>query len=189
MIHLRPLLITALFLFGSLTAVLAQYKVEPREGFTPQIGLMVDMMEELKERITESVKDLDQEQTDFLFDENANSIGAMIMHLIANEAYYRIETLEGRQWTEEESERWMEAASLGEAARQRFKGKPISHYLKLWDEERQRSLEGLKTKDDEWFSSEIDEGFNAHWVWFHVMEHTAVHMGQIDLVKSRLPEK
>ena len=60
------------------------------------------MMENLKERITMQVKNLDQEQTDFLFDEKANCISALVMHLVATEAYYQVETLEGRRWSKEE---------------------------------------------------------------------------------------
>tara|TARA_Y100001972_G_scaffold128996_1_gene193300 strand:- start:1427 stop:1651 length:225 start_codon:yes stop_codon:yes gene_type:complete len=40
----------------------------------------------------------------------------------------------------------------------------------------------------EWFAANIDEGVNNHWVWFHVLEHSANHMGQIALVKNRLPK-
>ena len=166
----------------------AQYEIKPTEGYTPQIGIMVDMLEDLKERITANVQDLDQAQTDFLFDEKANSIGAIVMHIIATESYYQVETLEGRQWTEEEAALWNLPGGLGDESREQIKGKPISYYLDLWTEVRQKSLEGLKTKDDDWFAANVDDGINIHWVWFHVLEHTAAHMGQIDLVKSRLPE-
>lgn len=67
-------------------------------------------------------------------------------------------------------------------------GKPIRHYLDLWNEVRQKTLAGLKTKDDQWFASNIDEGINYHWVWYHVMEHSANHMGQIGTIKNRLTE-
>jgi len=53
---------------------------------------------------------------------------------------------------------------------------------------RQKTLDGLKTKDDDWFTSEIDEGMNYHWAWYHVREHQVNHMGQIVLVKNRLPK-
>lgn len=164
-----------------------QYIIESVEGYSPQIGVMVNMLEDMKSRITEQVQDLSQEETDFLFDEKANSIGAMIMHLIATESYYQVETLEGRQWTKEEAELFDAASSLGDPARQKHKGKPVSYYLDLWDEVRAKSLEGLKQKDDQWFTSMIDEGINNHYVWYHVMEHSANHMGQIALVKNRLP--
>ncbi len=183
--------ISILFLaisFLPISLINAQYEIKPAEGYTPQIGIMADMLEDLKERITANVRDLDQAQTDYLFDEKANSIGAIVMHIVATESYYQVETLEGRQWTEEEAALWNLPGGLGDESREQIKGKPISYYLDLWDEVRQKTMEGLKAKDDAWFAENIDEGINSHWVWYHVLEHTAAHMGQIDLVKSRLPE-
>ncbi len=170
------------------TTLNAQNMVEPTPGYTTQIGVMVFMLEDLKDRITEQVKDLNQAQTDFLFDENANSIGALVMHLVSTEAYYYIETLEGRQWTEDERTRLGLAGELNAETREKLKGYPIQHYLDLWDEVREKTLAGLKTKDDEWFASSLEEGLDYHYVWYHVMEHSANHMGQIALVKNRLPK-
>ncbi len=180
--------ITLALMSSPLTFLQAQYTVEPAEGYSPQIGMMVDMLEELKDRITDSVKDLDQEQTDYLFDENANSIGAMIMHIAATEDYTQVETLQERSWTDEETLFWSAAGGLGDPSRENLKGKPISYYLDLWDQVREKTLAGLKTRDDAWFASDIDESMNIHWAWFHILEHTANHMGQIALVKQRLPE-
>ncbi len=179
---------TLLIVCFSLSLVNAQHEMKPVEGYSPQIGLMVYMLEDLKDRITEQVKDLDQSQTDFLYDEDANSIGALVMHLVSTEAYYQIETLEGRQLTEDEQKRLGVAGGLNDESKKILKGKPIQHYLDLWDKVRQKTLAGLKTKDDEWFASQIEEGINFHWVWYHVMEHSANHMGQIGTIKNRLPE-
>ena len=166
----------------------AQYITEPAEGYTPQIGIMVDMLEEIKALIEEDVRDLSQEETDFLMDDQANSIGAMLMHIAATEAYIQTETIEGRTWTDEEREFWSVAGGLGDNSREHIKGKPISHYLELWDQVRAKTLEGLKTKDDAWFAASIDENMNTHWAWFHILKHTTGHMGQIALVKKRLPK-
>lgn len=166
----------------------SQYEIKPEEGYTPNIGIMVYMLEDLKDRITEQVKDLNQSQTDFEFDENANSIGALVMHLIATEAYYQIETLEERQLSEEEQNLFGVGGELNDTSKAQLKEKPMSHYLNLWNEVREKTLTGLKTKDDAWFSSTIEEGINYHWVWYHVMEHQANHMGQIALVKNRIPK-
>lgn len=177
------------FLFLTSTLITAQYEIKPSEDYSHDIGVMVAMLEDLKGRITEQVKDLDQTETDFLFDENANSIGALVMHLISTEAYYQIETLEGRPLTDGEQERFGGAGELNDETKKALQGKPIQYYLDLWKEVRQKTLEGLKTKDDTWFASNIEEGINYHWVWYHVMEHSANHMGQIALVKNRLPKK
>ncbi len=172
----------------SLSKANAQYKIVPAEGYTPHIGIMVDMLEDLKDRISEITRDLNQEETDYLFDAKANSIGALIMHLVATESYYQVETLEERTWTDKEAEFWGVATDLGEKNRDKLKGKPIKYYLNLWDQVRIKTLEGLKAKDDEWFAANIDESMNNHWAWFHILEHSANHMGQIALVKNRLPK-
>ena len=167
----------------------AQYKIEPQEGYSPQIGIMVFMLEDLKERISELVSDLNVQQTDYLLDEEANSIGDLIMHLAATEAYFQIETLEGRTFTQEEEEKWMPGAGLVKESREKMKGKPIDYYLNIWDEVRKKTLEGLKEKDDKWFATDVDESMNYHWAWYHVMEHSANHMGQIAHIQKRIPEK
>ena len=177
-----------LILCFSHSLVNAQYEIKPEKGYTPQIGIMVDMLEELKDRLIEDIHDLEQAETDYLFDDKANSIGAIIMHLVATEAYFQVETLEERTWTDEEAEFWGIASGLGAESRDRLKEKPIKYYLDLWDQVREKTLEGLKAKNDAWFAASIDESMNNHWAWFHILEHQANHMGQIALVKKRLPE-
>lgn len=177
-----------LFQCSSIVAF-AQYEIVPEKGYSTQIGIMVTMLEDLKLRITDEVESITKEQTDFLFDEKANSIGALIMHLAATESYYQVETLENRAWTEEESKLWEIPSSLGSASREKYKGKPIEYYLTLWNQVREKTLLGLQLKDDEWFQSNIDDNVNNHWAWYHVMEHQANHMGQIALVKNRFSDK
>lgn len=180
--------ITSLFIFLSITASFAQGELKPVEGYSPNIGDMVFMLEDLKARITDQVKDLSQAQTDFQYDENANSIGALIMHLVSTESYYQVATLEGREWTEAEQKKYGLAGEITPEVKKRLIGKPISYYLNLWDEVRAQSLAGLKTKDDAWFASNLEESINYHYIWYHVMEHSAAHMGQIATVKNRMEE-
>jgi len=74
----------------------AQGELKSVEGYSPNIGRMVYMLEDLKDKIMQQVKDLDQSQVDFQYDANANSIGALIMHLVSTESYYQTATLMGR---------------------------------------------------------------------------------------------
>lgn len=180
--------VTLLALFLPIILVKAQGELKAVDGYSTQIGLMVYMLDDLKERITQQVKDLDQEQTDFLYDASANSIGSLIMHLVSTESYYQTATLEGREWTEEELSRFGVAGELNEEVKTILKGKPISFYLDLWNEVREKTKKGLKTKDDAWFTSNIEEGLNYHYVWYHVMEHSANHMGQIATIINRFPK-
>jgi len=173
------------FLF-SIGALSSQNEIKPKKGYAPQIGTTVMMLEDLKRRVTNSVRNLSQEETDFLLDEQANRIGAMILHLAATEKYYQVYTFENRGLNKEEGERWDVAQSLGDAGRTQLVGKPISYYLEIWDEVREETLRLLKTKDDQWFEDMVKgSNLNNHWAWYHVMEHQANHMGQIRMIIKR----
>ncbi|NER18350.1 DinB family protein [Spongiivirga citrea] len=164
----------------------AQYEIKSIEGYSPNIGVLITMLDDLKERVTSSVRDLNQEQTDFLLDDNANRIGAMIYHLAATEKYYQLYTFEGRQFNAEEQKTWGLALGLGESGRDSklLKGKPIKYYLDIWDDVRADTKKMLKTKDDAWLNTKASR-MNYHWAWYHVMEHQANHMGQIRLIQKR----
>lgn len=82
----RLLLLAFLVLIS--TQELAAQKIKQPKGYDTQIGAMVSMLEDLKTRISQRVLLLNREGTDFLLEEEANRIGAIIMHLAAVEVYY-----------------------------------------------------------------------------------------------------
>ncbi|MEL7160364.1 MAG: DinB family protein [Bacteroidota bacterium] len=168
------------------TCVRAQ-NLQPAKGYSPQIGVVVSMLEDLKRRVTRSVANLSVEETDYLLDEEANRIGAMIYHLAATEKYYQRFTFEGTGFQAEDAH-WELAQNLGTPAREKLTGKPIRYYLDLWEEVREETLRLLKTKDDKWFAKKVEgsRNMNNHWAWYHVMEHQANHMGQIRMITKRL---
>lgn len=171
----------------STTAIQGQNTINARKGYSPQIGSLVEMLDDLKSRITQNVQGLNQEQTDFLLDKDANRIGALILHLAATEKYYQVYTFENRGYNKEEVKRWQTPMRLGQTARKKLVDKPIDHYLKIWDDVRKESLKLLKTKDDAWFAKKTSRGsMNNHWAWYHVMEHQANHMGQISMIIKRM---
>ena len=178
-----------LFILTNGINVNAQNMINPVKGYSPQIGTTVSMMADLKKRVTRSVVNLSQEETDFLLDDKANRIGAMILHLAAVEKYYQLYTFENRGFNAEEAKEWNVALDLGDNSRTELVDKPIEYYLKIWDDVRAESLRLLKTKDDKWFAKKVKgSSMNNHWAWYHVMEHQANHMGQIRLIIARLPK-
>ncbi|WP_417214212.1 DUF664 domain-containing protein [Bizionia sp.] len=167
----------------------AQNTIEVPKGYSTQIGNMVSMLEDLKARLTASVVNLNQNEVDFLLDDDANRIGAMILHLTATEKYYQLYTFENRSLNKDENETWLMPLELGKPARSELVNKPISYYLDIWDAVRKETLKLLKTKDDTWFNSKVkNSSMNNHWAWYHVMEHQANHMGQIRLIIKRVPK-
>ena len=178
-----------LFTFSLNFSSTAQSIIKPKKGFSPQIGTTISMMEDWKKRVTNSVRRLSPEDLDFLLDENANRVGALILHLAATEKYYQVYTFEGRGFNKEEKAKWEMALNLGDLAREKIVDHRIDYYLDIWDEVRKETLRLLKTKDDKWFKSKVKDKkakMNNHWAWYHVMEHQANHMGQIRMIIKRI---
>ena len=179
--------LSLLFILLFVNFSFSQNVIKQEKGFSPQIGSTFSMMEDLKRRVTSSVRNLSLKETDFLLDENANTIGAMILHLAATERYYQLYTFQGRGFNAEEEKEWGAAMNLGDKGREVLVGKPIQYYLDKWDVVRGETKRLLKTKDDKWFARKVDKSsMNNHWAWYHVMEHQANHMGQIRLIKKRI---
>lgn len=167
--------------------------VGPVEGYSPMIGSLVSMMRYNRDTILRTVKGLTMEQLDHLFDANANTIGALIMHLDATDKFYQINTFEGRQaFNEAEKKEWGTAMELGDAGRTSIKGHDVQYYLDKITAVRDETLAQLKTKDDKWLLAldpiwSKQQPVNTYWKWFHVCEHESNHRGQITWLKSRLP--
>lgn len=183
----------SIFLLSAMlcSTLFAQRFIKNTEGYDPQIGALVSMLDDLKGRVTRNVEGLNQEQTDFLLDEDANRIGALILHLAATEVIYQKLTFYDESFDEEEDAEWIVAMELGEKAREELQGKPISFYLDKWSEVRSKTKELLKTKKDSWLLEErnfpdSETTYNHYWAWYHVMEHQANHMGQMVLIRKRL---
>src|SRR3954466_10094100 len=63
--------------------------ITPTPGYTPHIGVLVSTMQRCRETTILLVQDLTVEQLDYLFDDEDNSIGALLLHLGALEAGYQ----------------------------------------------------------------------------------------------------
>jgi uncharacterized damage-inducible protein DinB len=168
--------------------------IGPQEGYSPQIGTLVSMMSFCRSAVVSSVQGLNTAQLDFLLDEKANSIGALLYHLAATDAYYYENTFRGVQWDKWDasvSKKYDIAMNLGEPARKSIKGNSLDFYLALLQETRERTLAEYKKRDDQWLMT-VDQGWawgptNNYCKWFHVCEHESHHQGQIALIKSRIP--
>ena len=167
--------------------------VGPKEGYTPQIGTLVSMMNWMRMVILAPVRGMSISDLDFLVDDNANSIGAMLMHLAATERFYQIHTFENKtwgDWSKEDAEKWSTPSGLGKKARKEIKGNPLEYYIDEMTKVREYTLEEFKKRDDDWLMS-VDNNFpwgptNNYCKWFHVCEHESNHNGQFKFIKNRI---
>ena len=56
----------------------------PKQGYSPQIGTLVSEMTWMRRVVLHSVKEMSQKELDYLFDANANTIGALLLHRGSN---------------------------------------------------------------------------------------------------------
>jgi Protein of unknown function (DUF664) len=170
------------------------FLVGPKKGYSPQVGTLVSEMAFMRAQVLNSVKGMSPKDLDFLLDDKANRIGALLMHLAAAERFYQYNTFDGLapgKLPEEWKQKWDVAMDLGDPARKAIVGNGLDYYLNILAETREKTLEEFRKRDDLWLAA-VDKTWgwgptNNYCKWFHVTEHEANHNGQIKLLKSRLP--
>ncbi|MEM6429235.1 MAG: DUF664 domain-containing protein [Deinococcota bacterium] len=170
------------------------FKIKPVETYSPHIGVLVSMMTACRYKTLRVVRHLTTEQLDYLWDENANSIGALLLHRCALEVAYQELSFFGRDLLDNPQlrEKWLIPFTLGEEARSNLKGHEIEFYLSQLEETRSKTLGLLSEQNDDWLWLEgkqcwSDHITNNYWRWYHVVEDEINHRGQIVWLKSRIP--
>ncbi|MFD2245523.1 DinB family protein [Pontibacter ruber] len=164
--------------------------IGPRQGFSPQIGTLVSMMNWMRMVVLGSVQQMTVEELDYLHDAKANTIGAMLLHLAATERFYQVNTFEGKPWERAENRQWDIPLNLGAAARKHIKGNSLNYYQNILEETREKTLTEFRKRDDAWLMA-VDRKWpwgptNNFCKWFHVCEHESNHNGQIKWIRGRL---
>ena len=170
------------------------YMIGPRQGYSPRVGTLLSTMEMMREWVVGTVKDLSVEQLDYRIDQDANSIGAMLLHLAATEKYYQLNTfdeLKWGTWGDDIKAEWDLPMSLGPDAAEKIKGNEVSYYIEKLEEVRAVTRTEFAKRDDEWLMKSeaffANEPTNNHCKWFHVCEHESNHRGQMKFIIKRLP--
>ena len=170
------------------------FLVGPKKGYSPQIGTLVSMMGVMRWQVLRAVKGMSVKDLDFLMDDKANRIGALLLHLVAVEKFFQLNTFQGvppdkmpADWLA----KWGPARYLGEPGRKEIHGHELGYYLDQLSETREQTLAEFRKRDDGWLMS-VDKTWswgpmNNFCKWFHVTEHESNHNGQMKLVKNRLP--
>ena len=166
--------------------------IGPKEGYSPQVGTLVSMLNWMRMVVLNSINNMSVDDLDYLHDSKSNTIGALLFHLAATEAYYQANTFEGRMdYNDREKVIWGAASELGDEGRSKIKGYKLSYYLNVLNETREKTLSEFRKRDDKWLMT-VDPKFfsdqptNNYCKWFHVCEHESNHNGQIKWIKSRL---
>lgn len=165
--------------------------IGPQEGYTPQIGTLISMLDWVSESVIKYNSKLTTEQLDYLHDAESNTIGSLMMHLAATEVIYQDITFHKLEdFSPANKGKWEVAMKLDSNARQQIKGNPLSYYKEAIDEVRAVTKAEMKKRDDAWLLSgeTKDWNWNNYCKWFHVTEHYANHRGQMTWYAKRMPK-
>jgi uncharacterized damage-inducible protein DinB len=168
------------------------YRIKTLGGFSPKIGELASMLEHTRTVTLEEVKNLSEEELDYLADECSNSIGSLLLHIASIEFVHQVISFENRDINELELTQWKAALELGEGARQVINKNSINYYLDELSKVREETLSKLKGLNDDWLLEEKKWGngvpYNNYYLWFHVLEDEINHRGQMRMTKRMLLE-
>lgn len=169
------------------------YVIDQKEGLGLEFSKLVSMMDYARDTTIRTVENLTVEELDFLYDEDANSIGMLLAHMVSVESAYQIETFENRDITEAEISDINPGLELGTEAREKIKGNTVDFYLTHLAATRNKTIEVFKTLPEEWLFEQTPFWYgnpaNNYFKWFHVFEDELNHRGQIRIIKKMMQKK
>ncbi len=166
------------------------YRIKAKRGSSEKMGELMSMLEHTRAVTLEEIKGLRQEDLDYLADEGANTIGALLLHIASIEFVHQVISFEKRDLNEAEFQKWKTALELGGPARSAIRDYPLEYYINELAQFRQHTIMELEKHDDDWLMEEKQwengVSYNNYYLWFHVFEDEINHRGQIRSIKRLL---
>jgi uncharacterized damage-inducible protein DinB len=170
---------------------------DPVPGFAPQIGRYVAQLTEVRQDLLNEVAGLTAAQLEWHPDDQTESIGTLLLHLDGVEWSWMHEDIFGAA-ADEYPGRWPEAMPIRAGAPQ-VTGRPPAAYLEPLARTRAETLTILRGFTDADLSRLVGEAapqpgrerrsvlYTIDWIIWHVLEHEALHVGQIELLRRLGP--
>jgi uncharacterized damage-inducible protein DinB len=157
---------------------------------TPRVALWYSIMQEMRERLLKTVKDLTLEELDYTLNERkVETIGTLLLHIAGVEWGWIFGDIDGQEM---EFEKFKHAFALApEVNIPQLKGQELQFYIDKLNKTRLEVYQRLvKFMDDDLDKIVESEGkkFSVEWILFHLIEHEAMHIGQILLLKRLCSE-
>ncbi len=153
------------------------------------IDYLLGILEDARITTNQAIATIPSEEIDWQFQEGWNTIGALLSHITAIEHYFRIEFVEGRKLTDEETSKWLPGMDMGPYIPQLIKKQPIATYAAELTESRQMLVESLRNISFDDFVRRIEDydpvtGCNLAWALYHMVEDEIYHRGQISIIRK-----
>jgi uncharacterized damage-inducible protein DinB len=157
----------------------------PVEGFDPEVGLLLAMLDNATKEWREDLGEISDEAIGWQPAPEMHSIGALILHIAAVEVWWLYEVLAGKEISDEERVRLQD----DELDQYNVKWpdppkQPLSWFLAEHDRVRERTKQTLlEINDPNASAARKDRVFTFRWLMSHMINHEAYHGGQVMLLK------
>jgi len=156
--------------------------LETEKNLSPRVGLLFSMMQKTREKLIDRIKELTPKEMDYSpHGRRIETIGTLLLHIAGVEWSWIFEDIGD---TAMDYEKWKHAFPLREDIDQLTK-KGKKFYLDRLSEVRNEVFEWLKTINDDDLYRLIhlgDTDVSIEWILFHLIEHEAIHIGQISIL-------
>ena len=161
------------------------YELTKESKLAPRIAQFFSMMEEARKYLLILIKDIDNTVLDFTPDDRSvETIGTLLLHIAAVEWDWILADIGEKEFS---YDKWKDAFALRKGVnRPQIKGKDLSFYIEILEETRKEVLDKMCELSDEDLDRIVkpdDNKFTIEWILYHVIEHEALHIGQISLLK------
>ncbi|MHA2141046.1 MAG: DinB family protein [Candidatus Thorarchaeota archaeon] len=158
--------------------------LDRRGDLCPRVAFLFSMMDRTRERLLRAVEDLTDKEIDFSPDmERIETIGTLLLHIAAVEWSWIFEDIDGEEM---DYEKWKHAFALREESLSQLTKQGMQFYLDRLSEVRSTVFLRLRELDDSNLHTLVEVGnaeVSIEWILFHILEHEAMHIGQISILK------
>jgi uncharacterized damage-inducible protein DinB len=170
---------------------------DPVPGYAPGIGRYVAQLSGLRGNLLREVSNLSPEQLSWHPNELTESIGTQLLHVAAVEWSWTFQDIFGRP--DEDFQGWEEAFPI-RVNQPQVTGKPLAYFTDKLETVRAQTLEAFRGLSEDDLARLVGEGpvdegeeprsrlYTIDWILFHLVEHEAHHIGQVELLRRLLPE-
>lgn len=157
-------------------------------NYSSKLSFLIGQMVDTRKLLLKEVEGITQEMLDFSPDiNNMETIGTLLFHIADVENSWMFEAVEGEDL---DLATWKYAFPLRQQLNPRQQtGKPLSYYIDILDEVRNKVLTNLLNYNDNDLKKEYSNrfgNFNLEWVLYHNVQHESQHIGQINTLKRFL---
>ncbi|WP_420571862.1 DinB family protein [Kordia sp.] len=169
-------------------------QIIPNPDYSLQIGLIVSEVSDVRNDTMNLVKNLSPEELDTVFGEFNNSIGTLLFHFSALELKFQCNYLFKRRITDEEYDTYKIGLPplISDGL---VHGNDLDFYMQELHTMRTKTLEALKTLNDDWLYENVYArdgrllGNNHYFLKHYLMHDELCHQGQIKIMLKTIWKK